>query len=917
MASIYAGLNTLKARTADGHNNDGDGDNSNDIGFHGDPYIRITEAQYVSNASDGTSGGPFSPVPGPNGMVLPVAPTDPFPGFAGNPFFDSILDFEGAGAGLLPDRLKGDMPQARAVSNAVMALGPNDQNHPSSFAVNELFDFFGQFLTHDSAEASVDAGTDVPLLIDGLPFPFGRTPGVVDADGVRQQHNDETAFLDLSMVYGNNQARLDLARADTSTGSGIQSAKLLLGANDLLPTIKEVAIDSGIDNNLLESGSLEVLRIFTDPGFGGLPDPDDPTLVDSTYENSFYAGDNRVNQQGPLITLQTIWAREHNYLVDQLTPIAGAEGWSQDELFEAARAINEAQFQSIVYNEYLPKLIGSQSDALLDAYKATHPDIPTGIINEWATTAFRFGHDQSSNDYTLLNADGTPYLTLDLGTNTLTPTTTLGNAFALAGAAADATQVFTGSGHSAADIDAWARGLSAQFTQELDGFVADGNRNVLFGIGATVDLNAFDIQRGRDHGVWNFNALRTGLGLAAYTSFTDFATKNGYDPLDDRMVALANVYGNDINKLDSIVGGLLEKRYADSQLGETFTLLNAIQFDVLKNDTFFYEQRLADNPELLAGIMGTTFADIIMRNSGADHLHLDTFQVANRMQYGNGSDFKNGADIAANLKADLMIGGGGNDWLNGREGSDTLYGDAGNDTLHGGNGNDYLRGGEGRDGLYGGLGDDNAQGEGGNDYITLNAGDDWASGGAGADEISGGDGDDTLLGDAGNDYLSGGTDDDQLFGGDGNDLLDGNGGDDKAFGGAGNDNLLGGGGEDELHGEEGNDRISGGAGDDVVDGGAGNDYLEGNGGDDVFVFAPDFGNDRVVGFDANPAGGQDLIDLKAFDIDDAVEFAARVDIDDIGADTLVTIDGNASQTIRLVGVGNANTVTIDDFLYIA
>jgi hypothetical protein len=129
-------------------------------------------------------------------MVLPVAPTNPPP-----------IPLPGQGF------LVGDLPQAEAISTAVMDLLPGDQVHPSSLGANELFDFFGQAITHDVAEASTQT-SDLPLLIDGLPFPFARTLGVVDDDGVRQQINEETSFLDLSLVYGNNDERLDLARAD-------------------------------------------------------------------------------------------------------------------------------------------------------------------------------------------------------------------------------------------------------------------------------------------------------------------------------------------------------------------------------------------------------------------------------------------------------------------------------------------------------------------------------------------------------------------------------------------------------------------------------------------------------------------------------------------------------------------------------
>ena len=834
---VYAGLNDLLARNPNGSNTDGNNDNSDDIGEVGDPYLRITPNSYTD---------------GLGAMAYPVAPTNPPP--------IPIPQ---------PPNFVGTLPQARAISDAVMALAPGDQNHPSSFGVNELFDFFGQALTHDVAEAST-AGTELPLLMDGLPFPFGRTGFEVDSDGVRQQHNEETSFLDLSFVYGNSQPREDLARADTFAGSGVQSAKLLLGANGLLPTIAQVAADSAIDNNPAQSGSLEVLAIYTDPGFAGLPNPA-TNPADATFENLYYTGDNRANQQPPLIVLQTIWAREHNYQVDQLTPYATAQGWTQDELFEAARAITEAEWQHIVLDEYLPKLIGSQADDLLAAYKATHPDIGPGIINEWTTVAFRFGHDQSSNDYTLLNADGSTYLQLSLGT-----------AFALAGAAQDV----PGAAHNATDIDAWIRGLSAQFTQEIDGKIADGNRNALFGIpGATVDLEAFDIQRGRDHGVGNYNELRAGLGLTTYATFDAFASANGYAPGDARIVALKNVYGDDISKLDSIVGGLLEKRYADSQLGVTFTLLNAIQFDVLKaGDPFYFENRLADNPELIADIKGITQAEINDRNSGTDHSHLDSFQVFSRAEYGDGRDTKYGADNATYLKADLMIGKGGNDTLYGKAGNDTLYGDAGNDNLDGGLGDDFLKGGAGKDDLYGGKGNDQAWGEDGNDYINLDGGDDWANGGSGNDLISCGDGNDIALGKEGNDDLSGGKGNDELYGGDGRDAVSGDAGNDKCYGGAGND------------------CVAGGAGNDLIVGEAGNDELYGDAGYDTFAFGAGSGKDKIADFNAKQ-DQIDLSELEQFDTYGSVK--AAMTTSRWGTTTInlgdTDLDGNYD-TIELVGV---------------
>ena len=200
-----------------------------------------------------------------------------------------------------------------------------------------------------------------------------------------------------------------------------------------------------------------------------------------------------------------------------------------------------------------------------------------------------------------------------------------------------------------------------------------------------------------------------------------------------------------------------------------------------------------------------------------------------------------------------MIGGSGNDTINGRGGDDTLTGNEGNDTLNGGadndtlvettnknfnltnttlvgNGNDTisqiesarLQGGagnnsldasaattisvvldarEGNDTLKGGAKDDFLIGREGNDSLlgTLR--------GNGNDTLGGSDGDDTLVGNSGNDELYGGGKDDSLYGSDGNDTLVGNSGNDELYGGGKDDSLYGSDGNDTLVGNSGNDRI--------------------------------------------------------------------------------------------------------------
>jgi hypothetical protein len=60
--------------------------------------------------------------------------------------------------------------------------------------------------------------------------------------------------------------------------------------------------------------------------------------------------------------------------------------------------------------------------------------------------------------------------------------------------------------------------------------------------------------------------------------------------------------------------------------------------------------------------------------------------------------------------------------------------------------------------------------------------------------------------------------------------------------------------------------IVGGAGDDTIIGGAGDDVMLGGRGNDVFAFFAGFGHDTINDFDANPLGGQDLLDISGLGI---------------------------------------------------
>ncbi|TKF71278.1 hypothetical protein FCV55_08050 [Vibrio sp. F13] len=101
------------------------------------------------------------------------------------------------------------------------------------------------------------------------------------------------------------------------------------------------------------------------------------------------------------------------------------------------------------------------------------------------------------------------------------------------------------------------------------------------------------------------------------------------------------------------------------------------------------------------------------------------------------------------LEADVetLLGGKGDDWLDGGADNDLIKGGKGDDTLIGGSGDDVLKGGKGDDVLAGGEGEDTLKGGKGDDIID---------GGEGSDIIKAGSGNDTVIYDADDALIHGG-----------------------------------------------------------------------------------------------------------------------------------------------------------------
>jgi Ca2+-binding RTX toxin-like protein len=414
---------------------------------------------------------------------------------------------------------------------------------------------------------------------------------------------------------------------------------------------------------------------------------------------------------------------------------------------------------------------------------------------------------------------------------------------------------------------------------------------------------------------------------------------------------------------DTMVGGVGNDTYVVDNAGDVVTELDGEGTDTVQSSLSFSLAALAfvENLTLtgtsaLAGT-GNALDNVLTGNSGA-----------NALTGLAGNDMLNGG-----TGADTMMGGLGNDTYvvdnagdvvteNANEGIDTVQaavthtlagnvenltltgngningtGNALDNVIVGNGGNNILAGLGGSDALDGGTGTDTASYAASPSAVTVSLAAGTSSGGdaegdtlISIENLTGSGLNDTLEGNGANNTLNGGAGTDtvsyehagaavtvslavgaaQNTGGAGTDTLSSF---ENLMGSAFDDALTGSSVANVLMGLAGNDTLNGGGGADALVGGAGNDIMNGNGGSDTFVFAPNFGNDTINDFDANPSGGQDFLDISEFGIT-STDFAARVAIADVGADTLVTIDGNLGQTSLLVGIGNATTVTQADFL---
>jgi hypothetical protein len=170
------------------------------------------------------------------------------------------------------------------------------------------------------------------------------------------------------------------------------------------------------------------------------------------------------------------------------------------------------------------------------------------------------------------------------------------------------------------DIDPILKGDASANAQEVSTKYINELRNTLFGPPGSpgTDLAAVDSQRGRDHGLADYNTTRVAYGLPPVTSFSQITSDVD---LQNRLQA---VYGN-VDNIDLIVGCLAEDHLPGASVGSLTEAIIVDQFARLRaGDRYWYENNLF-TPQQLAAIENTTLADIIERNTGLTNIQDNVF----------------------------------------------------------------------------------------------------------------------------------------------------------------------------------------------------------------------------------------------------------------------------------------------------
>ena len=372
-------------------------------------------------------------------------------------------------------------------------------------------------------------------------IPFAGTPiGTPSQD--REQQNAITAFLDASNLYGSDDERNERIR---TSRNGMLAVRQAGG------------------------------RLMPEERFGSCLVP--------------VGGDSRALENVDLATYHALFIREHNRIATELLPRFAplsrrgrCSGACDELLFQNVRRIVSAEWQNIIYSEWLPLIIGNTRVNRLRLNLATttpstyNPRVDPSIISAFSAAAFRFGHSMLFRTLRQRN----------------TANGRLVESFPLSTAFFEPSQYRERSG---VGMEQLLAGMLAEPANQFDRISTREITNLLFQQNDRFgqDLIARNIARARDHGIPGFASYYAVLGpridanrrLQSWNNRPQTFSQESWN-------ILRSVYVNP-QDIDLFAGGLLEVTPAQNSgegvLGNTFGELLGLQFQRLRSgDRFFF-----------------------------------------------------------------------------------------------------------------------------------------------------------------------------------------------------------------------------------------------------------------------------------------------------------------------------------------
>jgi peroxidase len=462
-------------------------------------------------------------------------------------------------------------PSPRRISNAVIDEPVTTFN---SRGLSAFVYVWGQFLDHDMSLTPTGTTESVPILLpanetvftEPIPFTRSEVRAGTGVNSVRQQTNLNTAWIDASMVYGVDSIRAKWLRT-------MQNGKMKTSSGNFLPY-----------NTVTGEQTAAI-----DPNAPDMANDGSHTVI------TFVAGDVRAAEHPGIASLHTLFVREHNRICDRLR----AEGLHNDEeIYQKARKEVGALIQAITYQEFLPAV-----GVTLSQYNGYRPGVRPDIMNTFATAGYRIGHTMVADDIMLFDNQ-----CAEIGPGELDLITAFWNPQLLIDF----------------NMEPFLKGFAAHTQYETDTRINSVLRNFLFGspndpVRFGIDLGSLNIQRGRDHGLPNYNTVRKFYTGRKATNFNQVTTNT---QLAD---SLQNLYGS-VDSMDLWIGILAEDRLPGKSVGTTMHAMLKAQFENLRDGDFYFYRNDPFLPiKKRIQILSTRFSDVLKRNTKLTNLQSNVF----------------------------------------------------------------------------------------------------------------------------------------------------------------------------------------------------------------------------------------------------------------------------------------------------